>query len=317
MWATLKNARHQAETQRGFTIVELLIVIVVIGILAAITIVAFNGVQDRAKQAAAQSAVSQANKKVLAYAVLNSDMYPPDLATVGITNGDVMYQYSFNNNTSPRTYGITAAKGTFSYFTSNTVTQPTTGAYQGHGKDGRDPITNLATNPHAASGGWGNQTPAGSTLSYVPNGAQDGGYAYQITTTQAGQMRISTSHSVGSVAAGDVIAVSLDINAPIATTAQIELGVSSSFPKSAVFNVPAGWSRVYGEVTIPAGTATGAVSVVQLFTPNSVPSGQTWKASRILITKGAHMSAYADGYSTNWVWTGVPNNSTSTGSPVL
>lgn len=35
--------------QRGFTIVELLIVIVVIGILAAIVIVAFNGVQDRAK----------------------------------------------------------------------------------------------------------------------------------------------------------------------------------------------------------------------------------------------------------------------------
>ena len=36
---------------RGFTIVELLIVIVVIGVLAAITIVAYNGVQDRAKQA--------------------------------------------------------------------------------------------------------------------------------------------------------------------------------------------------------------------------------------------------------------------------
>jgi prepilin-type N-terminal cleavage/methylation domain-containing protein len=33
---------------RGFTIVELLIVIVVIGILAAISIVAYNGVQDRA-----------------------------------------------------------------------------------------------------------------------------------------------------------------------------------------------------------------------------------------------------------------------------
>jgi len=34
---------------RGFTIVELLIVIVVIAILAAITIVAYNGVQTRAK----------------------------------------------------------------------------------------------------------------------------------------------------------------------------------------------------------------------------------------------------------------------------
>ncbi len=31
--------------QRGFTIVELLIVIVVIGVLAAIVIVAYNGVQ--------------------------------------------------------------------------------------------------------------------------------------------------------------------------------------------------------------------------------------------------------------------------------
>ena len=37
--------------QTGFTIVELLIVIVVIGILAAITIVAFNGVQQRARDA--------------------------------------------------------------------------------------------------------------------------------------------------------------------------------------------------------------------------------------------------------------------------
>ena len=34
--------------QHGFTIVELLIVIVVIGILAAITIVAYNGIQNRA-----------------------------------------------------------------------------------------------------------------------------------------------------------------------------------------------------------------------------------------------------------------------------
>lgn len=35
--------------EKGFTIVELLIVIVVIGVLAAIVIVAYNGVQDRAR----------------------------------------------------------------------------------------------------------------------------------------------------------------------------------------------------------------------------------------------------------------------------
>lgn len=43
------------ETQKGFTIVELLIVVVVIAILAAITIVAYNGIQNRAYTSKVQS----------------------------------------------------------------------------------------------------------------------------------------------------------------------------------------------------------------------------------------------------------------------
>lgn len=55
---------HARSLSRGFTIVELLIVIVIIAILAAITIVAFNGIQQRAENAKTVSALN-AYKKIL------------------------------------------------------------------------------------------------------------------------------------------------------------------------------------------------------------------------------------------------------------
>lgn len=50
--------------QNGFTIVELLIVIVIIGILAAITVVAYNGIQQRAKNQQASSDLANLAKAI-------------------------------------------------------------------------------------------------------------------------------------------------------------------------------------------------------------------------------------------------------------
>ncbi len=73
MWAKRK--------QSGFTIVELLIVIVVIAILAAITIVAYNGIQQRARDSQRKSAVAAIQKALEMYRVDNGG-YPTCVANV-------------------------------------------------------------------------------------------------------------------------------------------------------------------------------------------------------------------------------------------
>jgi len=85
MWAKQKR-------QSGFTIVELLIVIVVIGILAAITIVSFNGAQNKANDAAVKTDLANIAKTFRMYAAEHVDLYP---VGTGITS-DVNIRVSKN-----------------------------------------------------------------------------------------------------------------------------------------------------------------------------------------------------------------------------
>lgn len=70
------------QNQKGFTIVELLIVIVVIAILAAISIVAFTGIQQRGRDSARASDVSNIVKAVTAYTTEDNGAWPTDAASM-------------------------------------------------------------------------------------------------------------------------------------------------------------------------------------------------------------------------------------------
>lgn len=88
MLKKIKNRQPQA----GFTLVELLIVIVVIAILAAIAITAFSGVQARARDSQRQADISQVKQSLELY-YANEGYYPDtiDLAELeGIEDAAVV-----------------------------------------------------------------------------------------------------------------------------------------------------------------------------------------------------------------------------------
>ena len=97
---------------KGFTIVELLIVVVVIGILAAITVVAFNGVTNRANAASAQAAATSVAKKAEAY---NAELGRYPITTAELTGAAATTSYNLPAGTVTFTAGptdITAAPAT-------------------------------------------------------------------------------------------------------------------------------------------------------------------------------------------------------------
>lgn len=88
-----------SKQKHGFTIVELLIVIVVIGILSAITIVAYNGVQARANNTAIQSDLTNFKKKLeLARIDAVDGLYPSaPTSAMGLAFTKSAYKLDRNN----------------------------------------------------------------------------------------------------------------------------------------------------------------------------------------------------------------------------
>jgi prepilin-type N-terminal cleavage/methylation domain-containing protein len=300
----------------GFTIVELLIVIVVIAILAAITIVAYNGIQQRGRASAVSSALSQANKKLAVY-LLDNSAYPPDLAAAGVNaSGDTTYQYSVNNSANPATYCVTATNGTVSYMSSSTTTTPTSGACPGHGVGGVAAITNMTTNPSFEATMGANSYNAANTWG-TGGGASGSRFLRSTRTNTSGAS--GAWWDAATPNPGQPYQVSLSVRGNVTTARDLRIewinaaGTSQVSSQTLATVSPSGsWTTVSGSGLAPTGAGRLRLTLYTQ-TGSTGTTSDYVDIDNVMITEGTTTYAFADGNSPNWVWNGTLNNSTSTG----
>jgi prepilin-type N-terminal cleavage/methylation domain-containing protein len=172
MQRSITSKPDQASSRRGFTIVELLIVIVVIAILAAITIVAYSGIQQRANNVAIIDSASSSLRMIESYIAVNGTYPDSNWACITTTVGcsDARTNTAFDTNmatigTLPRSVPISGPDhyGLLYFYDSdrtfNGAPQPASLFYWLSGINQQCGVSGVANNP------WGALAP--STTGYT------------------------------------------------------------------------------------------------------------------------------------------------------
>lgn len=302
-----KRKRNISGSFSGFTIVELLIVIVVIAILATITILVYAGIQDRARAVAVQSAASRAGKKVLSYAATHVDTYPSSLADIDLVDtSDTTYTYIVNNTMTPKAFCLSAANAQdptiSSAYTSKT----------GLTQEG-ECVKNMLVNPsfeHISGTSVvdvSNTTRATATTSTV--GVTSGSRSMQVTPIYASSTDTFVVFPNWPVEAGKTYAMMVDYT------------IVDTFPGYPRIRVNAGADANSGN----AGTTAGQHRSTLIYTaPSStlnflrlMSGGKDGDPSvyfdSFMIVEGEHTYSYGDGDSAGWVWEAGAHNSMSFG----
>lgn len=328
-------AQQYKQMRSGFTIVELLIVVVVIGILAAITIVSYNGITQRASASVAQGAVDAARKKIALYSIENgTSSYPANLEDLGLVSNDsVTYQYTVNTATDPDGYCVTATANEVAYrlgknfaytsgATTDTIDESTaaSGACPGHSSTGGATIVNRAPNPSVEISTSGYSGPNGAGFARSTVRAQEGAASVLVTLPAN-----KSYDNVGAMFFQENPFVSLKQNTKYVASAYVWVPIGTALPRLSVqgsgrtvdnivertATVREQWTRVWNTFTTNSGgSVTAYLLNAELTDP--VVTTQYW-ADSFMITEGSIPPSYKDGNSDNWVWLGTSGLSQSSG----
>lgn len=303
--------------QTGFTIVELLIVIVVIAILAAITIVAYNGIQNRAKASWVQSEASQQAKKLAMWKVENNNTYPADLAAAQaagmlINNGDLTYtKYLVNSDASY--YCATGQIGTTKY----SVTSSGSGSAQG------ECVVNLAQNPSFETGTAGvtvNVNGTTGTNSVETGGAFSGNNFFRRTFTAASTgMNVGPYQQITGLSQDKSyymrVAVKSNTNVAYRIIAERRNASGTAIGGLAGSTVTIDGDNTWRqlELQVPPTPSMERMTFTVYSATSSWSSGTVVDFDGFFIAEGTGPFGYADGSNANWIWNGTAHGSTSTG----
>lgn len=311
----------QISARSGFTVVELIVIIVVIGVLAAITIVSYRAITENANKKEVATAADTMKAALNKYKSEHG-AFPSEANVGGVIDGAGLksenVQYRIDSATG--TYCFTASTDGASAYV-NAGGRVMEGGCPGHGVNGEAAVVNLAKNPVAnTTSGWTGYNAAGGSSFAIGPQQLDGDRSWRIT---AGSNGISAGASVGyeyqglgiAVSPGDRVTPSVYVRASKAGTYRIcvqyfngttQTGSYSSSNLAVSANT---WTRIYGTEQVVA-SPTDRMNIRACYVSGTTwASGDWFEVTRISTAPGG----YADGDSANWIWDGVPHASTSRG----